>query len=88
MSQLHRKRDEILDVDYITVEELRRLHPSSKPLPENKEEAECHNCGKDFGEEWEERKRLKPIYWSLLRSKVFAAGRGWWRRLIVVGMIW
>lgn len=51
-----RSSKEILDVEYITSDELRRLHPGSKPLPENNEDAECHNCGCNFNDDWNERR--------------------------------
>lgn len=54
-----RSADEILAVDYITVDELRSLHPRSKPLPldHKLDEAECHNCGEPWDEDkWKERK--------------------------------
>ena len=51
--------DELLAVEYVTVDELRSLHPRSRPLPEEHEldDAECHNCGESWndGEEWDER---------------------------------
>lgn len=54
-----RTPEEILDVDYITVDEYRLLRPRTKPLPsENElEDAECHNCGEPWndGVEWDER---------------------------------
>lgn len=53
-----RSPDELLAVDYITVEELRRLHPGRRPLPPEREDPECHNCGQPWngGEGWDERK--------------------------------
>jgi hypothetical protein len=52
--------DELLAVDYITVDELRRLHPGTRPLPEPHENPECHNCGEPWGggEDWDERKMV------------------------------
>lgn len=51
--------DELLAVDYVTVDELRSLHPVAKPLPPEHEldDAECHNCGEAWndGENWDER---------------------------------
>lgn len=55
-----RPPDQLLAVDYITAEELRRLHPQSRPLPLEHEldDAECHNCGEpwDGGDEWDDRR--------------------------------
>lgn len=54
-----RSADELLAVDYITVDELRKLRPRSKPLPAEHEldDAECHNCGEPWndGDGWDER---------------------------------
>jgi len=51
--------DELLAVDYITVDELRQLRPRPKPLPADHEldDAECHNCGEpwDGGDDWDDR---------------------------------
>lgn len=57
----NREREEILDVEYITIDEYRKLHPRSRPLPsphESDGEIECHNCGEPWneGHDWEERK--------------------------------
>ena len=53
-----RSKDEILDVDYITIDELRKLHPRAKPLPPEHEidDTECHNCGQPWNDDWKERK--------------------------------
>lgn len=58
MTEKPRPTDEVLAVEYITVDEFRKLRPRSKPLPLEHEldEAECHNCGEAWDEEkWEER---------------------------------
>jgi hypothetical protein len=53
-----RSRDELLAVDYITADELRKLHVTAVPLPPEHEieDAECHNCGEPWngGEDWDE----------------------------------
>jgi len=53
-----RERSELLAVEYITVDELRALHPGCRllPLEHELDEAECHNCGEpwDGGDEWDE----------------------------------
>lgn len=55
-----RPPEEILAVEYITVEELKQLHVRARPLPPEHEigEAGCCNCGHPWngGEEWDERK--------------------------------
>ena len=51
-----RSEDEILAVDYITIDEIRSLYPHTKPLPPEHEldDAECHNCGEPWDEdEWD-----------------------------------
>ena len=54
-----RSAEELLAVEFITIDEVRALYPRTKPLPaEHKlDEAECHNCGHpwDGGDDWAER---------------------------------
>lgn len=53
-----RPPEDLLAVDYVTVDELRNLHPRTKPLPGDHEldDAECHNCGEPWDDErWNER---------------------------------
>jgi len=54
-----RTADELLAVDYLTVDELRRLRPHTRTLPPEHEldDAKCHNCGEPWndGDGWDER---------------------------------
>lgn len=60
MTDHPRDPDDLLAVEFLTVEEYRQLHPGTRPLPLEHEldDAECHNCGHpwDGGDEWDEQR--------------------------------